>query len=255
MQIIFSVKKAFDLLKLFTASRPELSLTEISSCMGRHKSSIYRILSTLVLSGFLEKDQGTNKYRLGLIFLELADHVLNRYDIRDQARPYLAELAQKTGEIIHLSILEGADIVYLDKKGLAQPVTVATKIGGRNPAHSSAMGKVLLAGLTQPELEKVLGKKPLKKMTANTITTMPRLVEELEKVRRQGFALDNEEAFPGIRCVAAPLKSKDGVVIAAISATVPIQRMGKQRTGEIRRLIMETARKISEREIGRQFVP
>lgn len=253
MQLISSVKKAMDLLKLFTAERPELSLTELSSHMELHKSSIYRILSTLATAGFVEKDRVTKKYRLGLIFLELANHVLNRYDFRDRVKPYLEELAKKTGEIIHLTILDGADIIYLDKKGQAQPLTVATEIGGRGPAYCSAMGKVLLAGLTRHELKKTLGEGSLKKRTSNTITEMPRLAAELEKVKHQGFAIDNEEAFSGIRCVAAPLKRKNGEVIAAISATVPKQRMGKERIRGIGQLVKETAQLISERCINGQI--
>jgi len=253
MQFISSVNKAMDLLKLFTAEHPELSLTELSSHMELHKSSIYRIMSTLAAAGFVEKDRVTQKYRLGLIFLELANHVLSRYNFRDQAKLYLEELAKKTGEIIHLAILDGADIIYLDKKGQAQPLTVATKIGGRSPAYSSAMGKVLLAGLTRQELKKTLGQGSLRKMTANTITEMPILVVELEKVKHQGFAVDDEEAFSGIRCVAAPLKRTDGAVIAAISATVPKQRMGKQRMGEMSQLVKETAQLISERCIKSQI--
>lgn len=253
MQLISSVKKAMDLLKLFTAERPELSLTELSSHMELHKSSVYRILGTLAEAGFVEKDQVTNKYRLGLIFLELANHVLNRYDFRDRVKPYLEELAKKTGEIIHLTILDGADIIYLDKKGQAQPLTVATEIGGRGPAYCSAMGKVLLAGLTRQELKKTLGEGLLKKRTSNTITEMPRLAAELAKVKLQGFATDNEEAFTGIRCVAAPLKRKNGEVIAAISATVPKQRMGKERIIGIGQLVKETAQLISERCINGQI--
>ncbi len=253
VQFISSVKKALDLLELFTAEQPELSLTELSSHMELHKSSIYRILSTLAAAGFVEKNRVTNKYRLGLIFLELADHVLSRYDFRDRVKPYLEELAEKTGEIIHLAILDGKDIIYLDKNGRAQPLTVATKIGGRSPAYSSAMGKALLAGLTRQELKKGLGEGSLKKMTANTITEMPRLAAELEKVKKQGFAIDDEEAFSGIRCVAAPLKKTDGAVIAAISATVPKQRMGKKRMGEMSKLVKETAQLISERCIKGQI--
>ncbi len=246
MQLISSVKKALDLLKLFTAEQPEFSLTELSSHMELHKSSIYRILSTLAAAGFVEKDRVTNKYRLGLIFIELADHVLNRYDFRDRLKPYLEELAEKTGEIIHLAILDGTEIIYLDKKGQAQPLTVATEIGGRGPAYCSAMGKVLLAGLTRQELKKTLGEGSLKKMTSNTITEMSRLTAELEKVKHQGFAIDDEEAFPGICCVAAPLKKTDGEVIAAISATVPKQRLGKERMGEMCQLVKETAQLMSE---------
>jgi DNA-binding IclR family transcriptional regulator len=170
---------------------------------------------------------------------------MGRYDVRDLARPFMEKLARRTGEVIHLSILDGNEIVYLEKKGEGQVLTVATKVGARNPAHASAMGKVLLAGLPRGELHDVLDSRPLTRFTANTITEIPRLVEELERIRGQGFAIDDEETFPGIRCIAAPVRNRKGGIVAAISATVPKQRMGQQRMNQIRKAIVETAGLIS----------
>jgi DNA-binding IclR family transcriptional regulator len=249
--MIASIAKAADILKLFLTNDGGLGLKEISDHFDQHKSSVYRTLSTLVDAGFLEKEEVTNKYRLGTIFLDFAGHVLHRFDFRNQAKPYLIGLAEKTKEIIHLSILEGSEIIYLDKVGQAQPLTVATQIWGRHPSHCSAMGKVLLSGLNREDCQKVLGKGPYKKMTQNTITDFETLSKVLECVRDEGFAIDDEEAFPGIRCVAAPIKEgRDGKVIAAISATVPIQRMDETRTMEICRMLKETAGQISEQVAG-----
>ncbi len=250
MQIISSVQKAMEVLKIFSIDTPELSLTEISERMNLHKSSIFRILNTLVLSGLVEKDPVTNRYRLGLLLLDLANQVLNRYDLRDRTGPYLEALAQETGEIIHLSILDGVDIVYLEKKGQGQPLTVATRVGGRYPAYASAMGKVLLSALPPQDLSDVLKACPLKKLTPTTITEVPELLKALERVKAQGFALDNEESFPGVCCVAAPLHERNGQVVAAISATVPKQRMGKRRMEQLRKLVVETAGLISEHGLG-----
>jgi IclR family acetate operon transcriptional repressor len=109
------------------------------------------------------------------------------------------------------------------------------------------MGKILLADLSESELKKVLGRGKLKKLTPNTITEMPRLLEELGRIREQGFALDNEETFPGIRCVGAPVRDAGGSVVAAVSVTVPAQRMSDERVRELWRLVTGTARMISER--------
>jgi DNA-binding IclR family transcriptional regulator len=247
MKLLSSVKNALKVLETFSADRPELSLTEISKLLESHKSSTFRILMTLASEGFVEKNPSNNKYRLGLRILELANRVMGRDDLRDVAGPELENLARKTGEIIHLSILDRNEIVYLEKKGEGQFLTVATKIGGRSPAHASAMGKVLLSGLSGQELSGVLAPGPLARFTPNTITEMPVLISELEKVRNQGFAIDDEEAFPGIRCVAAPIRGRGGRIVAAISATVPRQRMAHQRMNEIRKEMTETARMISER--------
>jgi DNA-binding IclR family transcriptional regulator len=124
---------------------------------------------------------------------------------------------------------------------------VATRVGGRNPAYASSMGKVLLADLPESELKAILGRGKLKKLTPNTITEMPRLLEELGRIREQGFALDNEETFPGIRCVGAPIRDAGGKVIAAVSVTVPAQRMSDERVRELWRLVTKSARMISER--------
>ena len=247
MKLLSSVRKGLQVLETFSEDQPELSLTEISKLLNSHKSSVFRILITLASEGFVEKNPVNNKYRLGLKFLDLANRVMGRYDVRDLAGPYMEQLARRIGEIIHLSILDRNEIVYLDKKGEGQFLTVATRVGGRNPAHASAMGKVLLSGLTQKELDDVVAIGPLVRFTPNTISEVPELLKELEKIRTQGFAIDNEETFPGIRCVAAPIYSRGGRIVAAISATVPTQRMGKQRMGGIRKQIIETAHLISER--------
>jgi IclR family KDG regulon transcriptional repressor len=157
----------------------------------------------------------------------------------------MEELADTTGEIIHLSILDGREIVYLEKKGAGQVLTVATRVGGRHPAYASAMGKVLLAFLPAERLEGVLEGSELAALTAHTITDKARLQRELDQIRGQGYALDNEEAFPGIRCVAAPIRNQSGTVVAALSATVPAQRLGDERVSELAKLITETASRIS----------
>lgn len=252
MQMLSSVKKALELLDHFTAERPELSLAEISREVDAHKSSVFRVLTTLEAVGFLEKDPRSGKYRLGLKILDLAGRVWGSHDIRQIAAPYMEDLARETGEVIHLAVLDGADIVYLEKKGQGQILTVATRVGGRNPAYASSMGKILLADLSESELNGVLGGGKLKKLTPNTITEIPRLLEELKRIREQGFALDNEETFPGIRCVGAPIRGAGGRVIAAVSITVPAQRMSDERVRELWRLVTNTARMISGRVAAEQ---
>ncbi len=245
MRVLSSVRKALRVLETFSADRPELGVTEISGILNSHKSSVSRILTTLLSEGFLEKNPLNSKYRLGMKLVDLGNRVLNRFDIRDHAGPFMEELARKTREIIHLSILDRNEIVYLEKKGEGQTLTVATRIGGRSPAHACAMGKVLLSGLSPEELTDALGLGPLARFTPTTITEMPQLRAELEGVRKHGFAIDNEESFPGIRCVAAPVFRGKGNMVAAISATVPAPRMGQERMKALIKEVMETARRIS----------
>jgi DNA-binding IclR family transcriptional regulator len=245
MKVLSSVSKALALLEAFTAEQPGLSLSELARRIGAHKSSAFRLLSTLTAHGFVQRSPAGRGYRLGWKPLELAGRL--RYGLRELAAPFLEELAGKSGEIVHLSVLDGAQIVYLDKHGRSQPLTVSTRVGGRNPAHASAMGKVLLAGLSAAELRRLLGRRRLARFTPNTITDPRRLARELEAIRRQGFALDDEEAFPGIRCVAAPLRDREGRVLAAVSVTVPAQRMGARRQAVLREWVLDTTGRISER--------
>ena len=242
-----SVKKALKVLEAFTEDRTELGVTQIADLLKSHKSSVSRILMTLMTEGFVEKSPLTNKYRLGMKLVDLGNRVLSRFDLKDYASPHLEALAQETNEIIHLSILDKNEILYIDKRGKEQVLTVATRIGGRHPAYCSAMGKVLLAGLPQDRLNEALAMGPLRRFTPTTITQVPILRKELERVRKQGFAIDNEESFPGIKCVAAPIRNSQGEAVAAISATVPKLRMGKQRTKELIQLVTMYAEKISER--------
>ncbi|MBN1836515.1 MAG: IclR family transcriptional regulator [Spirochaetales bacterium] len=250
MQYLSSVQRALSVLDLFSPENPELSLAEISRQMDVHKSSVLRILATLESAGLLARDKRSGRYRLGLRILELAGRVLSRYDLRSVAAPYMEELARRSGEIVHLAIRDADQIVYLDKKGQGQVLTVATRIGGRHPAYASAMGKVLLADLAPAESAALLGASPLQALTPSTITEPGALGEELARVRSCGYAVDNEEAFPGISCVAAPIRDQSGRVAAAISVTVPTQRMGAARREELRELLVETARAISAQSAG-----
>jgi DNA-binding IclR family transcriptional regulator len=247
MPSLSSVKKSLQVLQAFSAEHTERSVTEISRLLNAHKSSVSRILATLAAEGFVEKNLTNNRYRLGLKLLDLANLVLGRYELRELAGPYMEDLARATDEIVHLSVLDRSDIVYVEKKGRGQTLTVATKVGGRNPAHASAMGKVLLAGLSPHELGEIIVGGSLTRLTPRTIGEKGELVKELERVRDIGFAVDDEESFPGIRCVAAPVRSENGRTVAAISVTAPKQRMGKQRVEEIRERVIETARLISAR--------
>jgi DNA-binding IclR family transcriptional regulator len=245
MPVLSSVSKALTLLDAFSAEQQELTLSELARRTGAHKSSAFRLLATLEAHGFVQKAPDGRGYRLGWKLVELAGRLLAHHELRELAAPFMEELADRSGEIVHLSVLDGGEIVYLDKRGRSQPLTVSTTIGGRGPAHASAMGKALLAGLPAGEAERRLG--PLRRFTATTITDRRRLAQELADIRTQGYALDNEEAFPGIRCVAAPLRDAEGRVRAAISVTAPSQRMSARRQAELRKWVMDTAARISER--------
>lgn len=248
-RLLSSVKKALKVLEVLSKGQPELGVTEISLILQSHKSSIFRILMTLISEGFVEKNPFTNKYRLGLKVIDLASRSLQRFDLREQVSPFMEKVSGEINEIVHLGILDKNEVVHLDKKGEGQALTVSTRIGGRSPAHASAMGKVLLSGLSPEELTDVFLMAPLARLTPNTLVEIPKVKRELEKVRNQGFAIDNEESFPGIKCIAVPIKDHKGKTIAAVSTSVPKQRMGRERVKEIRSRMIEIGHIISQ-QIG-----
>jgi DNA-binding IclR family transcriptional regulator len=246
--ILSSVKKAFKILEVFKVDHSELGVTEISSRTSLDKSAVSRILMTLAAAGYLEKNESNKRYRLSWKLVDLGNVVSSRYSgIRALAEPFLEELARRTDEIVHLGVLDKNEVVHLDKKGREQGLTVGTRVGGRAPAHGSSLGKVLMSELPEKEILTILGRKGLVRLTKKTITEIPSLLEELRKVKRQGFAFDDEECHDGIQCVGAPIKDGRGNVVAAISTSIPKLRMGRERVKEIRRLVIETARLISER--------
>jgi len=246
--VLSSVKKAFEILEVFKMDHSELGVTEISSRTSLDKSVVSRILVTLAAAGYLERNESNKRYRLSWKLVDLGNVVTSRYsDIRTLAEPFLEELARQTDEIVHLGVLDKNEVVHVDKKGREQALTVGTRVGERTPAHGSSLGKVLLSELPDKDLLTLMGRRDLVRLTKKTITEIPSLQEELRKVKKQGFAFDDEECHEGIQCVGAPIKNGRGNIVAAISTSIPKLRMSRERIREIRRLVIETARLISER--------
>jgi DNA-binding IclR family transcriptional regulator len=253
LKLLSSVVKTLRVLEAFSTERQELSTSELSRLLGMDKSSVSRIVVTLQHQGYLNRNGLNGRYRLGAKLIDLGNQVLQRYDrldLGETAAPYLRELSNRIREVVHLGILDRAEVVTLKKMDGGQIVTVDTKVGGRYPAHACALGKVLLAGLSQDERVDILDGTTLTRRTPNTIVELPALMDELVKVRRKGYADEDEESFLGICCVAAPIKGPDGTVLAALSATIPKQRGDQKRMHEIRRHLVEAGRRISEQIYG-----
>ena len=253
MKLLSSVVKTLRVLETFSAERQELSTIELSRFLGMDKSSVSRIVVTLQHHGYLNKNALNGKYRLGAKFIDLGNQVLNRYDdldIGEIAAPFLRRLSDTVKEVVHLGILDNQDVVTLKKMNGGQIVTVDTKVGGRYPAYACALGKVLLAGLSDEKRRQVLGSKPLVPRTPNTIVELACLLEEIDSVGKLGYAFEYEESFLGICCVAAPIKSSSGDVLAALSVTIPKQRSDERRMLEIRRHATDIGGRISRQIYG-----
>ncbi len=244
-QGVGSVVRALCILdRLGTAGR-DLGVTELARQLDLNKSTTFRLLATLVSLGYVTQDRETGKYRLGLHLVELGALALDRIDLRTEARPFLADLADRTGETVHLAILDRNQVVYIEKFESKQTLTMKSRVGAHAPAHCTGVGKALLAFLEHDELKRVVSEESLYRFTANTIADPQALLEHLERVRQLGYAIDDEEHELGIRCVAAPVRNHSGKVAAAISVSGPGLRLTRERIEEMIPLVVETSAKIS----------
>lgn len=207
------------ILDSFDAATPVLTLHGLVERTGLPRSTVHRILDQLVRLRWLAHAPGG--YRLGLRTLELGGLAAGHNELRTVVGPLLHELCLRTETVGHLGVLDGRDVLYLDKAGGRHSVTVPTRLGGRMPAHSTALGKTLLAALDPGIVEKSLHEQ-LPQLTPRTIGSRADLHRELTRIRkRQGVAVDNEESVTGIRCVAVPIRRR-GITVAAVSLSTRV---------------------------------
>lgn len=216
--------KGLDLLDLIAESRHGVTIGQLAESRGMHRSSIYRYISPLVERSYIKKTP-EGRYQLGSKTLELASLLLERLDIRNVAHPLLIELSEKTDATVHLARLEGPEVVYLDKIETNRSLPIVSRIGGRQPAYCTGVGKALLAFLAQEHLDDVLPRIKFEVYTPTTVQDIERLVAELAVIRARGYALDNEEHEPGISCVAFPIFDLYEEPIASISATTSARKL------------------------------
>jgi len=227
--------------------QPNFTLTELSRRLHLHVSTVHRLMVNLLRQGFVEQDPATGGYVLGFRVLRMGLRVLDRLDVRRVAQPLLRELNQRTQETVHLAILRGDHAVSIEKMISPQPVGLDAPLGGEIPLHCTGVGKALLAYQSEEMLARLAKSPGFERRSPRTITTLPQLKKELERVRERGYAVDNEEIVEGLRCVAAPVFDHNGRVTAAFSVAGPTNRLTHERVPEIARLVCETAREISYR--------
>ena len=249
--LVQTIERASSILDILGQSPQGISIRELSTKIKLPKGTTHRLLSSLSYFGYVRQDPKTRNYLLGLKLVELGQLLLGQLDIRKEAEPFLRDLAERTKETVHLVFLDRNEIVYIDKVETDQNpsgLKMASRVGLRNPAHSSAVGKVLLAHFPEEELKNFIKEKGLAKRTENTIVDPTQLKEHLKSVRAQGYAIDDEENEKGIRCVAAPIYNEVGKTVAAISISGPAFRITKKVIQEsLKKEVMETALKVSQR--------
>lgn len=246
MPIIQSVDRALLILDLFDEHTTELKITDISERMGLHKSTVHSLLKTLQEHHYINQNTENGKYSLGMKLLERGSCVIHSLDIRLLAKKYLLDLSLKTGQTTHLVILDGKEGVYVDKVDGHQSVIRYSRIGRRIPLHCSAVGKALIAFKEQEEIKKILSGYIYNAQTEYTITNEADFFLELEKVSHRGYAIDNQENEPGVRCIAVPIRNHQNDIIAAISISTLTSRVDDAKLEEFAVLLKQAASELSE---------
>ena len=245
-----SLQRAFAILNCFSLEHSSFTLTELSGRLGIHKSTVYRLLVNLCGAQFLKYDPTTEQYSLGLRLFELGAIVLNDMNLPIKSRPYLEELRNNTEETVHLGILDGPDVVYVEKFESSQSIKLSGLYGARRPLFSTALGRVLLSGMSDQEiLERLDQSGPQVQRTAFTITDSSELLQQIKEVRQTGYSYDNQETAVGLRCIASPVRDFTGHVVAAVGISGPSFRLTDEAIGHLTQRVVDAGMKIST-EVG-----
>ena len=240
-----SIDRALDIIEAVADAGRPMGLTEISNQVGLHKSTAYRIIETLSKRGYLARTE-EGAYKIGLKLIDAVSCYINSLELQTEARPYVAKLAAKFGLTAHLGVLDGEYVVYIEKMDVFSSVRMYSQIGLRMHAYCSSLGKVLLAGLSKEELEAQMKNCSFIRFTPHTIGNMQDLQEELRNVRKQGWAMDDEEYELGNRCIAAPIYDYCGEIVAAISASGSTIQITDEKITQIAEGVMQIAHEISQ---------
>lgn len=248
---VAAVQRALSILD-FLATRPHLGagLSEIAAGLDLPRPTAKRLLSNLENFGYVSQSGPAGSYQLGLRLLEYGNLVASELAIADTARPHIRSLMEDTGETIHLAVLEGRFVVYIDKLEPDRSIRMVSQVGKRLPAHCTALGKAMLAQLGDDRLSGLLSGVNLEQPTRRTAGSLDELRPRLEECRQRGFAIDDEEVEPGLRCIGAAITDNAGTPIGAISLSAPIDRLPDGQINKIGRRVMRAAEGVAS-DLGR----
>jgi IclR family transcriptional regulator, acetate operon repressor len=241
-----TVRRAVALLKLFADDKPEWSLSELARSAGLNKTTAYRLLQALEVEGMLTRSPQSDAYRLGPAAISLGGRALRSNDLRAASHTDLIALAEATHETATFEVLAENQVLILDEVSGSHVVGNIQSLGTRWPLHATSTGKVLLAHMSEQQLEALLAA-GLPRLTARTITAPDALMRDLEQVRRQGYAIVVEELEDGFVAIGAPVRNFTGEVIAAISVGGPAMRLTAKRLPELAGYVCRAAAQISQR--------
>lgn len=232
------------------ADNGEMGLMEISAVLGLHKSTVHRLLMSLIYMGYAKQDETSQKYMLSYKIVSMAGKLLDRMDIMQVAKPYLERLSDLSGEAVHLVAREDNNILYIYKiEAKVGTIRMVSHVGMVHPMYCSGVGKAIMATLPEKELRQIWNESVIEKKTEKTIVDYEEMLRVLEEVKRNGYALDDEENEKGVRCIAACLKSYQNEVKYAFSISGPTSRMTRERVKELSVDVKKVQEELS-RELG-----
>jgi DNA-binding IclR family transcriptional regulator len=233
-----------DILETIRESRSGLGLADLARAVGLPKPTAYRIVATMEARGYIARNSAGH-YRMTKKLFDLQQNEPEEKVLIRVGSPVMERLVESCRETVNLGILDAAETVVISTVESPQAIRMTSKVGNRRYLHSTALGKVLLSGLSQKEVERLIRIQGLPKLTPRTITTREALSAELDVVRKQGFAVDNEENERGGRCLGAPILGQDGRVVAALSISAPIFRLDMARIRGLSAELIQACRAIS----------
>jgi DNA-binding IclR family transcriptional regulator len=246
--LVESADRVLRLLECFAPHEKDMSLGEIAERVGLPKSSVHRLLATLVAHGFVERNDNTRRYRLGIRLFELGSAAIHERGLHNAAHPVLELLSTGTGETCHLAVLSAGEAVYVYKVDGPASIIMSSRVGGRAPCHATSIGKVLAAWAREDVLSQIL-ERPMPPYTASTITSVPAYEAELARVRERGYALDLEEFEEGLRCIAAPVRDQTAQVVSALGIAGPRRRLDDSQLDRLAAEVVKAANLLS-RNLG-----
>jgi len=246
MNQVRSVRRAIRILEAFREG-PSLTVTELSRALKLPKSSVYELVSTLAAEGLVKKEDSSNRYRLGLRLVELARAANHELEVHQVARPLIEKLRDEFNETVQLTVLDGEEILYVDGCESSRQLRTFFQFGDRAPLYCTALGKAILANLPSGQIERYLRRRGLKAFTPGTLTEPAALRHDLRRTAARGYSVDDMEHEEDVRCVAAPIRDREGRAFAALSVSGPAHRLKPARDAEIARRVMAAAEQISRR--------
>jgi len=241
MTEIQSLARGLKILELLSQAPDGASITELAVVLGVDKGSASRLVSTLARYGYAEKDEVTRRVMLGPQVVSLSRSFLTRLPLRDAAKPYLRQMMEQTGECAHLAVPAQGKVLYIDQVESPATLRVNAQVGTLNPLHCTALGKVLLA-FGEIDLPPTLYS-----YTPHTLTDPEALRQHLNEVRRLGYAVDDEEFDPGVRCIAVPVFDFRGKLVGSIGISGPSSRVTREQLPDLAATIIEIGKALSER--------